>query len=653
MPRIAGRIGALALVLALWGCDGGGPRLLYGYFARAGDGREAVLVFDRAPVLPAPEALRFDPPPAGTYACAPGGSPGEVRVVFDAAAPFPDGAEVKVFLAGAGRRSPACVLRAGRPHPVLVGAVWRDTDGDRIVDAGDELLLAFDGEVALASPGGGLPLSEIVLAGRDRLARTKIAAVKAEAVPEGVRVTLGEGVFLRPGRAGAAERSEIALNGTPAAPSRAIVGKDSGLGAVSIGAVPLYAEPGFAPFRECGALDLGPAGGNLDPSVTFAGRPGRALAVIAGGYDRTQEPRPAADVFVIALETPAPPLWVGTLLAPRGRHAAVALPPPPDSSVLGAVLFVGGDTTGNMPARRSELLVVGADGRATLGPLPETAGFPAEAVSPPRRDPRAVYVPEGPEGGLVVVAGGDPAGFIGLLEVRWRAGAEAPEISSLIRNWREPLAANRSGHTLTVLETPGGERAVFLFGGKITGVAGVSSVAAPLLLYPRRAAAEADAPWAVSDFGSIDERNLKREGHAAEYLPAQGKVVLIGGEVKADVRDWQPPWIESAIEFNPADGSFLELREALSGVRIDPALAALSGREGILVLGGRDGTGELLSTVDVYVPYAAPAAARCLAFGGSLPEEALGAHIGAVRGNGAVAVYLVGGKGRRVWELRL
>ncbi len=653
MPRTVACVCALAFALCGCGGGGGGPQLLYAYFVRDGAGCGAVLVFDRAPGPPAPEALRFEPPPSGTFTCAPGGSPGEVRVAFNAPAPFPGGAEVKVSFISSGRRGAARAVRAGRPHPVLAGAVWRDANGDCIVTAGDELLLVFDGEVALSLPGGELPQSEIAFSGRERLAGARIAAVKAEASPAGVRLTLGEGVFLRPGRAGTAEGSEIALNGTLAAPSRAIAGKDSRLGAVSSGGVRVCAEPGFAPFRERGALDLGPAGGNLDPSVTFAGRPGRALAVIAGGYDRAQEPRPAADVFVIALDAPSPPLWVGTLHAPRWRHAAVALPAPPDSPALGAVLFAGGDTTGNVPVRRIELLVIRADGRTTLEPLPDTAGFPADAVSPPRRDPRAAYVPEDPAGGLVVIAGGDPSGFIGLLRVRWRPGAAAPEISPLIRNWREPLAANRGGHTLTVLEMPGGEQAVFLFGGKILGVAGVSSVAAPLLLYPRRAAEEAGEAWTISDFGSIDERNLKREGHAAEYLPARGRVVCIGGEVKADVRDWQPPWIESVIEFDPVDGSFLELRDALSGVRVEPALAALPGQDGILVLGGRDGTGELLSTIDVYVPYTAPAAARCLAFGSPLPEEALGASIGAMREDGGVAIYLVGGKGRRVWELRL
>ncbi len=643
---------AFACALALCGCEREeGPRLLYGYFTREGAGKAAVLVFDRTPAASVASALRFTPAPEGTFTCAPGERPGEVKVSFGAPAPFAEGQGVAVTYKSAGGGD-ACVLRDGRPHPVLVGAVWHDTNDDRIVDAGDALQLRFDGEVMLPRGGGEILESEVELLGRDRLGGGR--SVKAQVVPGGVRLWLGEGAFLRPGGADAADCSELTLNGTHAAPSRAILGKGSGLGAVSHGSVRVRLDDGFAPFKPRGVLPFGPSGGNLEATVTFVGRGGRTLAVIAGGLSHAPELRPAADVFVVNVDSPSPPWWVGTLRAPRARHAAVALPAPAGSTALGAVLYLGGVTEGGVPALRPEILVIREGGGTATYVTPEAEGFPADAFSPPRVDAGAAYVPDSPASGLVVIAGGDQTGFIGVLRVVWREGAGTPDVTRLARNWVLPRAANRTGHTLTPIEMSDGEKAVFLFGGRFFGVAGVSSAAMPALLFPGRAASESPLPWASVDFGSIDEYNLKREGHAAVYLPGARKVVIIGGERQAaGVRGLKMPQIDSVIEYEPATGQFLELYEALSCARIEPALALFPDGERVLVVGGRDPSGEPLPTCEVYTRYVPPRSARSLSFGGALPSEALGASVGASPENGGAAVYLVGGKGRGVWELRL
>jgi len=659
--------GVVSIPLA--GCrPAAAPRLLYGSLERRDGRTTAHLAFDRPVESPRASLIAFEPPPRGGFEVVEGPGTG-ITVLFDDPEPFPgSGPVVAVFRPGAGRRSGKCELLSGIPNPVLRKVTWRDENRNKLVDAGDVLVLKFSAPVTVKKRKFD-PNEEFFLEGNDQFGEFSSGSASLRlkndpADPEAVDLVLGKGAYLRPSREGETEGSVLGLNASFAAPSRLICARDSGLGAVSAAPgrravlVPVRVERGFKVFTRRGEVRLGPSGGNENPTVTFCGHRPRCLVVIAGGRDPKLKREARGGIFVFSPQKPEPLLWEGRFGEARYGHCAVSLPVPEWNSLAAAVLFLGGVKGLGKPVRSAELLCVKGEGAAELMTLFSDA-LPALE---PRRDAEAVYVPAGPEEGYVVVTGGEGTrwGSVEILRVSWPRGdvsgkrggrALFPRIE--YRGlFTPPDFPSRTEHSLTALELPDGTGAALVFGGRV----GQASVALPFIVVPSKAVPGARSEDCIFVPGRAQE-GLARHGHRSIYLPRRRRVVIMGGTFSLTRWDQTDVPIDAALEFDPATQLFTAFPGTVHEYRLDPDLVVLPRTERIVILGGRDRYGHAFGNLHVYrLPENPRSLPSLLALGSPLPEPvegARGAYLACGGESAGGELYVVGERGGSVWSFEL
>ncbi len=667
--RTAGAGCAFFLLLFSWSCRRGTqPVFLYGSLVRSEEATKAVLVFDGAvDPSPAPD-LSFDPPPKGTFSCVRGAGVQELLVVFSDPRPFAGNDEVRVSV----ERGPKALLTPGEGNPVLESVSWHDTTADRYVDAGDRLVLRFDSPVSVRSEGGVIPASCFLLSGGTSVREVRLgdfsgsgeAGLTAFAGSDGreVVLVLEKGSYFRICDEENPAATFLSLNASVAMPSRRIVAEHTGLGAVSREKLPILPASRRGFFIRRRGLQIGPLGMNIDATCTMLdpGDGKRApMVVVAGGRNPDPEDlTPSTDVFVFFADTPGAMLWEGHLHYPRIGHAALALPVPPESGLLGAVLFSGGVGRNDRLVREVELLCIRDPDRAAQQTASIVLPFPSpernlERFLLPRAHHRAVYIEETPQQGIVFLAGGLTAvsgsGFAECFRISYTGGGDIPAIT----DYSGPIGTlpGRIDHTLTAVAMPGGRKSVLLFGGKLTS--GGISVAMPYLFDPLKALG-GDDRWREPLTG-IDERSCRRQGHGAVFLPESGKVVILGGKVElSSSMGWEPasPFSSEVIEFDCEKKLFTLQQSILFDYRLHPRLLKLPGGEAVLMVGGVGQSDQFVSPLDIYSGDGERKGV--FAWGGMLPKEALGAELFLFRGtSGDAAVYCVGGEGEGVWTLDL
>lgn len=250
-------------------------------------------------------------------------------------------------------------LLSRRKHPVLLRAIWDDTNANFVIDQNDHLRLLFNRDVMLTHEQKSVRVPEHfhLTAAEDRLSDGTVPAkLRSGDSPNEVRLILGSGPRLipadtrrvRPGADGGFETpdsplepSGMAIHGTSHHPMGEIVDARNGLGAVSTREVSIELPEGHPEFRTLpGGFPHSVSRENLSATTIFGHQ-----VLICGGMT---EGRARNDVFLVDPLAPENPVHQrASLKYARYLHSATALPGADgEPGTLDDFLVIAGGTDG-------------------------------------------------------------------------------------------------------------------------------------------------------------------------------------------------------------------------------------------------------------------------------------------------------------------